>query len=211
MHQPNRPTARALAHRAVRRSFPGRAMAALLLALGCGACTATSGQAPGPVAAAKGPTVAFESIDGPPQSVFSHLVQSLTAEAQARQVAVVSRAAPAQYRVRVYAATVVEPKRSVVSWVWDVYDQNRQRAFRLAGEEPVTGAGRTTWAAADEQVIQKIAGRGMEQLVAAMAQPTDAQAPQPAPAAQPDAPEKAPPVDDKAVTVAAFASAPAGE
>jgi hypothetical protein len=50
--------------------------------------------------------------------------------------------------------------------VWDVYDANQQRARRLSGEEPMSGAGRTTWAAADDQVIRKIARVGMDRLVA---------------------------------------------
>ena len=102
----------------------------------------------------------------PAREYHTKLVRSLSEEAEARQIAVVSRGAPAQYRVRIYAATVVYAKRSVVHWVWDVYDANQQRARRLSGEEPMSGAGRTTWAAADDQVIRKIARVGMDRLVA---------------------------------------------
>jgi hypothetical protein len=63
---------------------------------------------------------------------------------------------------------VVYPKRSVLYWVWDVYGANQQRAFRITGEEPMTSAGRTTWASADDQVIRKIARSGMDRLVAYM-------------------------------------------
>ena len=45
-------------------------------------------------AGVKARTVAFESIDGPPETVFSNLVQQLNQEAQARQVSVVSRKRP---------------------------------------------------------------------------------------------------------------------
>jgi len=145
--------------------------AALLLALGAAACNSTTAQAPMPISGARGPTIAFESIDGPPESIYTKLVQSLAEEAGARQIAVVSRGAPAQYRVRIYAATIVYSKRSVVQWVWDVYDANQQRARRLSGEEPMTGAGRTTWAAADDQLIRKIARVGMDRLVAFLANP----------------------------------------
>jgi hypothetical protein len=141
-------------------------IAAIVLTLGCAACNSTS--APGPTLAAAsprgGPTVAFESIDGPPESIYGRLVQNLASEAEARRIAVVSRGAPAHYRIRIYAATIVYPKRSVVQWVWDVYDANQQRACRVSGEETVAGAGRNTWAAADEAVIQKIARVGMDRL-----------------------------------------------
>jgi hypothetical protein len=143
-------------------------IAATAVALGCAACNATSSNTPAPLLAAapgQGPVVAFESIDGPPESIYGKLVRSLSEEANAHQVAVVSRGAPAHYRVRVYAATVVYRKRSVLYWVWDVYNANQRRAFRISGEEPMTGAGRTTWASANDQVIRKIARTGMDRLV----------------------------------------------
>ncbi|WP_210208595.1 hypothetical protein [Rhodoplanes roseus] len=176
---------------------------AILLALGCAACTQTAGPAPGPVAAARGPTVAFESIDGPPESVFSRMVQSLTSEAESRQLSVVSRATPAHYRVRVYTATIVTPKKSVVSWVWDVYDAEQRRVFRLSGEEPVSGAGSRTWAAADEQVIRRISANGMDRLAGFMAAPRSA----PASAGPGRTPEPAPdtaPARDESMAVAAY-------
>lgn len=178
---------------------------AILLALACGACTQTTGQSAGPAAAAapagRGATVAFESIDGPPESIFNRMVQSLTSEAQARQVAVVSRQTPAHYRVRVYTATIVTPKKSVVSWVWDVYDADQRRVYRMSGEEPVSGAGSNTWAAADEQVIRRMASTGMDRLAGFMAAPRSTPAPS-GPAGTP-APDAAPPAET-GMAVAAF-------
>src|SRR5215472_8666058 len=105
------------------------AVAAMLGLCGC----AASPQAP--AASAHGPTVAFDSIDGPPETIFRQLVQDLSDEALTRQMAVVSREAPAQYRVRGYLAALVGKKRTtVIAWVWDVYDANQQRALRISGE-----------------------------------------------------------------------------
>src|SRR6266576_4600107 len=56
----------------------------------------------------RGTTVAFDSIDGPPETVFRSLVQQLNQEAQARQVAVVSRESAAQYHIRGYVAAHVQ-------------------------------------------------------------------------------------------------------
>jgi hypothetical protein len=161
-------------------------LAAMVAALAGAGCT-TGGQPTAAVATPRGPTVAFETIDGPPDSIFHRLVQSLTTEAEARQVAVVSRSGPAQYRVRAYLATLVGQKRSSIAWVWDVYDANQRRAVRLSGEETVAGAGRTTWAAADDQVLQHIARKGMDQLVAYLSAPSTEPAPIPS----------APPADEK--------------
>jgi hypothetical protein len=158
--------------------------AATLLGL-CVAGCATAPQAPAAYASAaspRGPTVAFDSIDGPPETIFQQLVQDLSDEAAARQMAVVSRESSAQYRVRGYLAALVNKKRAtVISWVWDVYDANQQRALRISGEEPAR-SGRGTWAAADEQVLRRIAKTGMDRLAAFLAAPGA----EPAPPATPD-------------------------
>jgi len=160
------------------RGRPGRVpcgiVAALLVALSAAACT-TDGQPTAATATPRGPTVAFESIDGPPESVFQRLVQNLSEEAEARQIAVVSREGPAQYRVRGYVAAQTQGKRSTISWVWDVYDNEQRRALRITGEEPAAmGAGQGTWAVADDYILRRIAHTGMDRLVAFLASP-DAQ------------------------------------
>jgi hypothetical protein len=144
----------------------------------------------------RGTTVAFESIDGPPETVFRSLVLRLNQEAQAQQVAVVSRESAAQYRIRGYVAAHVQGRRTTISWVWDIYDADRQRAMRLAGEE-AGPLGRSAWSAADEQVIGRIARDGMTRLAAFLGSP-------PVPDAFPAAPgeEPAPNV--------AFAPSPTG-
>jgi len=157
----------------------GRIRAGVLASALLGFCVAgcsTVPQAPVAAVPTHGPTVAFDSIDGPPQSIFNRLVQDLGDEAIARQMAVVSRQGPAQYRVRGYLAALVEGKRrtTMISWVWDVYDANQQRAVRISGEEPASGSGRGTWAAADDGVLQRIATASMDQLAAFLAAP-DAQ------------------------------------
>jgi hypothetical protein len=138
----------------------------------CAAGCSTAPQASGVAATVRGPTVAFESIDGPPESIFRKLVQDLNDEATARQMAVVSRDAPAQYRVRGYLAALVEKRRrTVIAWVWDVYDADQRRAMRITGEEPAGASGRGTWAAADDQLLRRIAKSGIERLAVFLAAP----------------------------------------
>jgi hypothetical protein len=138
----------------------------------CAAGCSTAPQALGAAATVRGPTVAFESIDGPPESIFRKLVQDLNDEATARQMAVVSRDAPTQYRVRGYLAALVEKRRrTVIAWVWDVYDADQRRAMRITGEEPAGASGRGTWAAADDQLLRRIAKSGIERLAAFLAAP----------------------------------------
>jgi hypothetical protein len=136
------------------------ALRASLLALTCALAGCVSdGQGPTASVSGAGPTIAFESIDGPPPQVFDRMVGMLDSEAKLRNVAVVSREAPAAFHIRSYLAAQVQRGRTSIAWVWDVYDRNQQRALRLSGEEPATGGGRDAWAAADDVVLRYRAGR----------------------------------------------------
>jgi len=140
-----------------------------LVATGC----TTSGQPPLAVTgmgASGMRTVAFESIDGPPEPLFRKLVTHLTQEANTRQVAMVSRDAPAQFRIRGYVAAHVQGRKTTISWVWDVYDGDRERAARIAGEVPGAPSERA-WAAADDEVVARMARDGMNRLAAFLANP----------------------------------------
>ncbi len=106
-------------------------------------------------------TVAFESVDGPPPQVFDRFVQILESESQTRNVAVVSRAAAADYHVRGYLAAQLHGGRTVIAWVWDVYDRDQQRVLRLSGEEDAGKAGRDAWALADAALLRRIAQSGL--------------------------------------------------
>ncbi|WOH82974.1 hypothetical protein RX327_07425 [Bradyrhizobium sp. BEA-2-5] len=114
--------------------------------------------------ASSGATVAFESIDGPPPQVFDRMVGVLDSESKLRSLSVVSREGTAAYRVRSYLSAQVVRGKTVIAWVWDVYDANQQRALRLSGEEPAGKAGRDAWAAADDLVLRKIAQAGLSGL-----------------------------------------------
>ncbi|MCK1719382.1 hypothetical protein [Bradyrhizobium sp. 141] len=152
------------------RRAGSRVLAVMLLA----AATALGGCAGGGGAAnsyamapsaGSGATVAFESIDGPPPQVFDRMVGVLDSESKLRSLSVVSREGTAAYRVRSYLSAQVVRGKTVIAWVWDVYDANQQRALRLSGEEPTSAkAGRDAWAAADDLVLRKIAQAGFSGL-----------------------------------------------
>lgn len=135
---------------------------ALALALASISTACTPGGS-GPVASltSSAPTLAFESIDGPPPAVFDRLVQSLNAEAQSRNMPVVSRQGAAYYRVRGYLSAQVRRGQTVIAWVWDVYDANQERAARIAGEEPAGKATGDAWINADEAILRRIAQASM--------------------------------------------------
>jgi len=164
-------------------------MAAALLAMACGlgGCAGSGAVASSFAMAstASGPTIAFESIDGPPPQVFDRMVNVLDSESKLRSLSIVSREGAATYRVRGYLAAQVSRGRTTIAWVWDVYDQNQQRALRLSGEEQAGKAGRDAWTAADDLVLRKIAQAGLSGLSNMINGTTPAdvpQTPQPAPA-----------------------------
>src|SRR5438445_13099541 len=151
------------------RRAGSRVLAVMLLAAatalgGCaggGSAANSYAMAPSP---GSGATVAFESIDGPPPQVFDRMVGVLDSESKLRSLSVVSREGGASYRVRSYLSAQVVRGKTMIAWVWDVYDSNQQRALRLPGEEPAGKAGRDAWAAAEDLVLRKIAQAGLSGL-----------------------------------------------
>jgi hypothetical protein len=115
-------------------------------------------------------------------------VSVLDSETKLRSLQIVSRENPAAYRVRSYLSAQIVRGRTVIAWVWDVYDRDQQRALRLSGEEPAGKGGRDArrdaqrdpWSAADDLVLRKIAQAGLAGL-SSMIQGT----PDAAPAASP--------------------------
>src|SRR5450631_319242 len=171
------------------RAVAGTAML-LAIACGLGGC-ADGGAASGAYAMAgggSGPTVAFESIDGPPPQVFDRMVSVLDSESKLRNLSIVSREGASAYRVRSYLSVQVNHGRATVAWVWDVYERDQQRALRLAGEEPAGKAGRDAWAAADHLVLRKIAQAGLSGLSGMINGMLPADAPPPAAAPGKDGP-----------------------
>jgi hypothetical protein len=169
------------------RMAPRAAIVTVLLAMACGlgGC-ASSGAVSGSFAMASSsgaPTVAFESIDGPPPQIFDRMVGVLDSESKLRNLSIVSREGAASYRVRSYLSAQVSHGRTTIAWVWDVYDRDQQRALRLSGEEPAGKAGRDPWTAADDLVLRKIAQAGLSGLSAMVngTAPADAPPPDPAP------------------------------
>jgi hypothetical protein len=132
-----------------------------------------------------GPTIAFESIDGPPPQVFERMVSVLDSESKLRSLSIVSREGTAAYRVRGYLAAEVSHGRTTIAWVWDVYDQNQQRTLRLSGEELAGKAGRDAWAAADDLVLRRIAQAGLSGLSGMINGTPAPDAPSPPPPATP--------------------------
>jgi hypothetical protein len=165
--------------RALRAGFAALLIASAGALGGCASGGSTSGAFA--MAGDGGATVAFESIDGPPPPVFDRMVGVLDSESKLRNVAIVSRESTPAYRVRGYLSAQVNHGKTVIAWVWDVYDRDQQRALRLSGEEAAGKAGRDPWAAADDMVLRKIAQAGLSGLASMINGTPDAVPAGPAP------------------------------
>lgn len=157
--------------------------------LGLGGCASNSGGGPMNAQAsmppAGGATVAFESIDGPPPQVFERMVNVLDSEAKLRSIAVVSRKDSAAFRVRSYLSAQVRGPNTSIAWVWDVYDRDQNRAFRLSGEEATGKGSRDAWGTADDLTLRRIAQAGLSGLGGMINGTAPAEStPEPAPAAR---------------------------
>jgi hypothetical protein len=84
---------------------------ALLAALAVAGCANSDPTVTGSIPANHSQTIAFESVDGPPRPVFDRLVSALAAEAEQRELPVVTHTGPSAYRVRAYLATFIEKKK----------------------------------------------------------------------------------------------------
>jgi hypothetical protein len=158
---------RGLTTRAACARFVSRGVFAALLAAcaaGCTETTSSNAALTSGVSAGSGPSIAFESIDGPPVSVFNRLIDNISAEAQSRQIAIASRDGAANYRVRGYLAAQVIRGRTHISWVWDVYDDVKVRALRIRGEEAGGRGGADPWTVADDAMLRRIARASMDRL-----------------------------------------------
>ena len=151
--------------------FVGRGVIAALLAACAGLHRDHLVECRADASGGSGPTIAFESIDGPPVGVFNRLVDNISAEAQSRNVAIASREGAANYRVRGYLAAQVIRGRTHISWVWDVYDDVKVRALRIRGEEAGGRAGGDPWSIADEAMLRRIARLSVDRLAAFLRNP----------------------------------------
>jgi hypothetical protein len=140
----------------------------LIAALAVAGCANGDPTVTGSIPANSSQTIAFESVDGPPRPVFDRLVSALAAEAERRELPVVTHTGPSAYRVRAYLATYIEKKkkRATLTWAWEVFDTRENRAFRLTGEEPLGAPRADVWAQLDDALLKRIAAKGFDELSA---------------------------------------------
>jgi hypothetical protein len=120
---------------------------------------------------APGVPIAFESIDGAPEAMQGEFATALVSEASARRVELVPSEAPARYRIRGYlTAYQSDDGRTVLAFVWDVFDAAKRRTRRLEGAMPGGGrAGPDPWANVGKAQLQQAAAQSMNDIASFLA------------------------------------------
>jgi uncharacterized lipoprotein YajG len=140
---------------------------ALLLA-GCETNTASTETTPGASLApqqVQTRPVAFAPVIGAPAKVSTKLNELLIASAGQKSIPVVPPK-EAEYTVRGYLVAAADPKGTKLSYIWDVSDKTNKRK-RIQGEELIEGKkGGDPWAAVDENAMQRVAARAIEDIAA---------------------------------------------
>ena len=116
---------------------------------------------------ATGPTIAFDSIDGPPVGVFNRLVDNLSAEAQVAQSRDrLARGRRELSRARLSGGAGHPRPHAYFLGVGRLRRRRKLRALRITGEEAGGRAGGDPWSVADEAMLRKIARTSMDRLAA---------------------------------------------
>ena len=138
-------------------------IAALASFLGLGACQEVGFDASVPPRMAPGVPVAVEAIEGPPTEVSSALNAALVQAAADHQVTLVDDGQAPRFRIKGYVTAGVAPDgKTVLSYVWDVFDASNRRAQRVTGTEETAGDPADPWAQLDASNIKRLAGRSMD-------------------------------------------------
>jgi len=128
------------------------------------------GAAPHPRMAARpgvsphGASLAFASLDGPPEAVSERFREQFDKAAQSRDVALAKPEA-AQYRLRGYLTASPGQGGTRLAYVLDVYDRQGRRVQRLT-EEAGLRPDANPWDAVDDKSLAAFADRGAEDLAA---------------------------------------------
>ena len=113
--------------------------------------------------------VAIESLDGPPLEVAPRVSAALAAEAQAREIVFVDADKAPRFRLRGYFSAAPGDGGTVISYVFDLFDQGQKRAQRVSGMETIKRTAADPGSAVDDAGLKRIVARGMDDLAAFLA------------------------------------------
>jgi hypothetical protein len=119
-----------------------------------------------PVVAAPGIPVALISLDGGSDAVRGQMQQALQTEAGSRKIEVVAADKNPRFKLRGYLdAYATSDGKTALSYVWDIYDSQKQRAHRVEGALPSgTASGGEAWAGISQDALRQAAASSMNEI-----------------------------------------------
>jgi hypothetical protein len=142
------------------------------IAFSLAACETSSNSSVAPVSSplaapqVKSKPIAFAPVIGAPAKVSSKMNELLIASAGQKNIPVVG-SKEAEYTVRGYLVAAADAKGTKLSYIWDITDKGGKRAKRIQGDELIEGKkGGDPWALVDEAVMQRVAGKTADDLIA---------------------------------------------
>jgi hypothetical protein len=112
----------------------------------------------------RGASLAFVSLDGPPEAISVRFREEFDKAARFRDVALAKTEA-APYRLRVYLTALPAQAGTRLAYVFDVYDRQGRRVQRLSDEVGVSSDA-NPWDAINDNAVAAIANRGAEDVAA---------------------------------------------
>ena len=152
-------------------------VAAAISACALGGCVETmdslqtasidNGQHPAvrPGVSPSGATVAFASVEGPPPALAARFTDQLAAAAASRAI-VTADPQTADYLVRGYLTAYAVPEGTAITYVWDVFDNQKRHAQRVDDTITLKASAGDPWSLADEAVMASVAGKSADDLAA---------------------------------------------
>jgi hypothetical protein len=119
--------------------------------------------------------IAFAPVIGAPSKISLKLNKMLKEVAEQKAIPVVSTK-QAEYTIRGYLVAQSSPKGTKLSYIWDISDKAGKRAKRFQGDDLIEGKkGGDPWSAVDDEVMNKLAGKTVDDLLTWL--PKDTQVP----------------------------------
>ena len=112
-----------------------------------------------------GASVAFASLEGPPQAVSARFVAAFASEAGNRDIRLADPKT-ARYQMRGYLTAYTAEGGTAIAYVWDVFDASKQRAQRLTDAIVIKGAAGDPWSLVDDRALASVAAKSADDLAA---------------------------------------------
>ncbi len=105
--------------------------------------------------------VTLISLEGAPDSVTAQFNIALMSEAKLRNILLASDKTHVRFKLKGYLSAYSVQRGTSLSWVWDMYDSQAQRAQRIDGSQIIKRTEADPWTAIDDATLKLAASIAM--------------------------------------------------